>query len=122
VPLGNPDRRAAQKEKGLRDVGGGNRNWRLINLDGRAHQPDDVISTYYGDSVGKWDGDTFVVITLALKTSAGSTSEATATARTCGAGSGALHASRLRPHQGPALSAIKPTGEIQIVLEIVRGR
>src|SRR5579862_2196849 len=41
--------------------GGGNRNWRLINLDGRAHQPDDVIPTYYGDSVGKWEGDTLVV-------------------------------------------------------------
>lgn len=44
--------------------GGGNRNWRLINLDGRAHQPDDVVPTYYGDSVGKWDGDTLVIDTL----------------------------------------------------------
>jgi hypothetical protein len=41
--------------------GGGNRNWRLINLDARAHQPDDVIPTYYGDSVGKWEGDTLVI-------------------------------------------------------------
>jgi hypothetical protein len=41
--------------------GGGNRNWRLINLDGRAHKPDDVIPTYYGDSVGQWEGDTLVV-------------------------------------------------------------
>jgi Family of unknown function (DUF6152) len=41
--------------------GGGNRNWRLINLDGRKHQPDDVIPTYYGDSVGKWEGDTLVI-------------------------------------------------------------
>ncbi len=44
--------------------GGGNRNWRLINLDGRAHQPDDVVPTYYGDSVGKWEGDTLVIDTL----------------------------------------------------------
>ncbi|HEX4275375.1 MAG TPA: DUF6152 family protein [Bryobacteraceae bacterium] len=44
--------------------GGGNRNWRLIHLDARAHQPDDVTPTYYGDSVGKWDGDTLVIDTL----------------------------------------------------------
>jgi hypothetical protein len=41
--------------------GGGNRNWRLIHMDNRAHQPDDVIPTYYGDSVGKWEGDTLVI-------------------------------------------------------------
>lgn len=44
--------------------GGGNRNWRLINLDGRSHQPDDLVPTYYGDSVGKWEGDTLVVDTI----------------------------------------------------------
>jgi hypothetical protein len=44
--------------------GGGNRNWRLIHLDARAHQPDDVIPTYYGDSVGKWEGDTLVIDTI----------------------------------------------------------
>lgn len=41
--------------------GGGNRNWRLIHMDGRAHQPDDLTPTYYGDSVGKWEGDTLVI-------------------------------------------------------------
>jgi hypothetical protein len=44
--------------------GGGNRNWRLINLDARAHQPDDILPTYYGDSVGRWEGDTLVIDTL----------------------------------------------------------
>lgn len=44
--------------------GGGNRNWRLINLDARAHAPDDILPTYYGDSVGKWEGDTLVIDTL----------------------------------------------------------
>jgi hypothetical protein len=44
--------------------GGGNRNWRLIHLDARAHQPDDLTPTYYGDSVGKWEGDTLVIDTL----------------------------------------------------------
>jgi hypothetical protein len=41
--------------------GGGNRNWRLINMDGRAPQPDDLTPTYYGDSVGRWEGDVLVV-------------------------------------------------------------
>jgi hypothetical protein len=44
--------------------GGGNRNWRLIHLDNRAHQPEDLTPTYYGDSVGKWEGDTLVIDTL----------------------------------------------------------
>jgi hypothetical protein len=42
--------------------GGGNRNWRLIYLDGRAlPQSDDVTPTYFGYSSGHWDGDTLVV-------------------------------------------------------------
>ncbi|PWU10645.1 MAG: hypothetical protein C5B51_03945 [Terriglobia bacterium] len=42
--------------------GGGNRNWRLIDLDGRAlPQSEDVSPTYFGYSSGKWDGDTLVV-------------------------------------------------------------
>jgi hypothetical protein len=42
--------------------GGGNRNWRLIHLDGRAPpNPDEVTATYYGYSTGHWDGDSLVV-------------------------------------------------------------
>ena len=42
--------------------GGGNRNWRLIYLDGRAlPQSEDVTPTYFGYSSGHWDGDTLVV-------------------------------------------------------------
>jgi len=42
--------------------GGGNRNWRLIYLDGRAlPQNEDVTPTYWGYSSGHWDGDTLVV-------------------------------------------------------------
>jgi len=42
--------------------GGGNRNWRLIQLDGRAlPQSDDVTPTYFGYSSGHWVGDTLVV-------------------------------------------------------------
>ena len=42
--------------------GGGNRNWRLIYLDGRAlPQSENVTPTYWGYSSGHWDGDTLVV-------------------------------------------------------------
>jgi hypothetical protein len=42
--------------------GGGNRNWRLIYLDGRAlPNSEDVTPTYFGYSSGHWDGDTLVV-------------------------------------------------------------
>lgn len=42
--------------------GGGNRNWRLIHLDGREPpNPEEVSGTYYGHSTGHWDGDTLVV-------------------------------------------------------------
>ncbi len=48
-------------------MGGANRNWRLIYLDGRAQvgqkQGDDDNPLYYGRSVGKWEGDTLVVDT-----------------------------------------------------------
>lgn len=42
--------------------GGGNRNWRLIHMDGREPpNPDEVAGTYYGHSSGYWEGDTLVV-------------------------------------------------------------
>lgn len=42
--------------------GGGNRNWRIIFLDGRKPpDPAEVTGTYYGHSVGHWEGDTLVV-------------------------------------------------------------
>jgi hypothetical protein len=42
--------------------GGGNRNWRLIHMDGREPpQLDEVVGTYYGYSTGEWQGDTLVV-------------------------------------------------------------
>jgi hypothetical protein len=37
--------------------GGGDRNWRIIYTDGRPQgQADDVVRTYYGSSVGHWEG------------------------------------------------------------------
>jgi hypothetical protein len=39
---------------------------RIIPLDGRPHQ-DDIEPTYYGDPVGKWEGDTLVIDTTRFK-------------------------------------------------------
>jgi hypothetical protein len=43
-------------------AGGGDRNWRAIYTDGRKQgQADEVVRTYYGNSVGHWEKDTLVV-------------------------------------------------------------
>jgi len=43
-------------------LGGGNRNWRVINTDGRPPGASaEAVPSYYGSSVGTWDGDTLVV-------------------------------------------------------------
>jgi hypothetical protein len=43
-------------------AGGSDRNWRVIYTDGRPQgQPDEVVRTYYGNSVGHWEGDMLVV-------------------------------------------------------------
>lgn len=44
------------------DVGGPH-TFRVIYTDGRAH-PKDLVPSYYGHSIGKWEGDTFVVDTI----------------------------------------------------------
>ncbi len=42
--------------------GGGDRNWRVIYTDGRPQgQADEVVRSYYGNSIGHWDKDTLVV-------------------------------------------------------------
>jgi hypothetical protein len=43
-------------------LGGGDRNWRVIYTDGRPQgQADEVVRSYYGNSVGHWEKDTLVV-------------------------------------------------------------
>jgi hypothetical protein len=42
---------------------GGGHVWREIHMDGRAH-PEDVNPTYFGHSVGHWEGDTLVIDTV----------------------------------------------------------
>ena len=51
-----------QRQRVLVLLGDGDRNWRIIYTDGRAQgQPADVVSSYYGSSVGHWEKDTLVV-------------------------------------------------------------
>ncbi len=40
-------------------------SYRQVFLDGRKHDPD-VIDTWWGDSIGTWDGDTLVVDTVGM--------------------------------------------------------
>ena len=43
-------------------MGGGDRNWRVIYTDGRPQgAADEVVRSYYGNSVGHWEKDTLVV-------------------------------------------------------------
>jgi len=43
--------------------GGNNRNWRLINTDGRPQgQPAEAVLTYFGNSVGKWENKDSLVV------------------------------------------------------------
>jgi hypothetical protein len=43
-------------------LGGGDRNWRVIYTDGRPQGlPAEVVLSYYGNSIGRWEGDTLVV-------------------------------------------------------------
>jgi hypothetical protein len=43
--------------------GGGNRNWRVVFMDGRAPpNPEEVSGTYFGHQAGRWEGDTLVVV------------------------------------------------------------
>ena len=49
---------------GTVDLGGGH-VWREIHMDGRPHPEGDALNpTYFGHSVGHWQGDTLVVDTV----------------------------------------------------------
>lgn len=49
--------------------GGGNHGWRVIYMDGREPpNPDEVTLTFYGLSVGKWEGDTLVAQSAGFNT------------------------------------------------------
>ena len=40
------------------------RAWRRIPIDANLKHPDDLVPTWMGDSVGRWEGDTFVIDTV----------------------------------------------------------
>jgi hypothetical protein len=42
---------------------GGPHTYRIVYMDGRSH-PDDWTPTYYGHSIGRWEGDTLVIDTV----------------------------------------------------------
>ena len=50
------------KQMAIFDIGGPH-TWRTIYLDGRGH-PKDLQPSYYGHSIGRWEGDTLVVETI----------------------------------------------------------
>ena len=41
----------------------GPHSWRVVYMDGREH-PEDLRPTYFGHSIGRWDGDTLVIDTV----------------------------------------------------------
>lgn len=49
--------------------GGGNRGWRVIYMDGRTPpNPDEVVGTFYGNAVGRMEGDTLVAESIGFNT------------------------------------------------------
>jgi hypothetical protein len=49
------------------DYGGGNREFRVIPTDNRKHDPQKAIeATYYGYTVGRWEGDTLVLDSISF--------------------------------------------------------
>ncbi len=77
-PLGNPrqgpPRRIVQSANDIiffytqyADGGGGNNEFRIIPTDGRKHDPkNSILATYYGYTVGKWEGDTLVLDSISF--------------------------------------------------------
>ena len=47
---------------------GGPNSYRIVYLDGRSHtDPDIIVRTFNGESIGRWEGDTLVVDTLGFR-------------------------------------------------------
>jgi hypothetical protein len=68
LPRNGPPRRIIQSDKDIvffygqyADGGGGQGEYRIMPTDGRKHNPNDVTTTYYGQTVGHWEGDTLVL-------------------------------------------------------------
>jgi hypothetical protein len=67
VPREGPPRRIYQTDKDITflyqggDAGGGYGEYRVIPIDGRKHDPNRDNPTYFGYTVGHWEGDTLVL-------------------------------------------------------------
>jgi hypothetical protein len=69
LPRQGPPRRIYQTENDITflygqfaDAGGGLAEFRVVPIDGRQHGPDArYANKYYGDTVGRWEGDTLVL-------------------------------------------------------------
>ncbi len=67
VPREGPPRRIYQSDKDVTllyfggDAGGGYGEYRVIPTDGRKHDPNNIVQTYLGYTVGRWEGDTLVL-------------------------------------------------------------
>jgi hypothetical protein len=69
LPRQGPPRRIYQTESDITflygqfaDAGGGLAEFRVVPIDNREHGPDaKYANKYYGDTVGRWDGDTLVL-------------------------------------------------------------
>ena len=69
LPRQGPPRRIYQTENDITflygqfaDAGGGLAEFRVVPIDGRQHGPDaKYANKYYGDTVGRWEGDTLVL-------------------------------------------------------------
>ena len=58
-----------QKSTAIYMISGFENALRMIYLDGRKHTPDDeVVRTFNGESIGRWEGDTLVVDTRSMTT------------------------------------------------------
>jgi hypothetical protein len=73
VPREGPPRRIYQTENDITfiyqggDAGGGYGEYRIISTDNRKHGPNAQFDiTYFGDSVGRWEGDTLVIDSVAF--------------------------------------------------------
>ena len=73
VPREGPPRRIYQTDKDITfiyqggDAGGGYGEYRVIPTDGRPHPKDaEFDATYLGSTVGKWEGDTLVLDSIAF--------------------------------------------------------
>jgi hypothetical protein len=65
VPFGLQIIQAPQANRIYILSGGSTRPWREIYMDGRAHPEGDFLNpSYFGHSVGRWEGDTLVIDTV----------------------------------------------------------